>query len=263
MNLENVVIIIVCLVATAVVGYYLYTKYTNQQVDLLKLSKRCEALELLFLNPPEIGEELTEIYDREPNCNSGLCDLTPPNIINEQDLDQIIENEVEEAQRRAKVGETNHEQVFKYSNSQNIDLPRNESDLSQSEVEYIGNHTELISKTATVQMQPDIHQQAQRKRSVTKAQRERSPLKHQNSQRESTVNGDYSGKHKYITGEHELGNEDSTQATIEYAHLPLVSRKESRPQAATSGGYNTTKKSKKINKESQKKSQNVIIKNLE
>lgn len=127
----------ICLVAISVVAYFMYTKVASQNSEMLKISKRCEAIEMLFAKPPS-PEDLqsmykpkyahdqkeeqtpqgishhTNLYDkqppRSPPCDSAMCDLEPLNIdTNEDDLDFIVNEEVnkieqEKASPKRKMG---------------------------------------------------------------------------------------------------------------------------------------------------------------
>lgn len=135
MNLENIIVCAICLVAIAIVGYFMYTKVTAQHQEMLKLSKRCEAIEMLFARPPPPDDlqamyrpkytqrntqnNATErqppvthphIYDRpsprSPPCESAMCDLEPLQIdTNEDELDHIVNAElskvIEEEEQRS------------------------------------------------------------------------------------------------------------------------------------------------------------------
>lgn len=61
MNLENIIVCVICLVAIAIVGYFMYTKVTVQNQEMLKLSKRCEAVEMMFARPPP-PDDLQAMY---------------------------------------------------------------------------------------------------------------------------------------------------------------------------------------------------------
>lgn len=61
MNLENIIVCAICLVAIAVVGYFVYTKVTAQNQEMLKLTKRCEAIEMMFARPPP-PDDLQAMY---------------------------------------------------------------------------------------------------------------------------------------------------------------------------------------------------------
>lgn len=126
MNLENIIVCAICLVAIAIVGYFMYTKMTAQNQEMLKLSKRCEAIEMLFARPPppddlhamyrpkytqpneqhdkvhdhDIHDKIHDkVYDRpsprSPPCESAMCDLEPLQIdTNEDELDHIVNAEL-------------------------------------------------------------------------------------------------------------------------------------------------------------------------
>ena len=61
MNLENIIVCAICLVAIAIVGYFMYTKVTAQNQEMFKLSKRCEAIEMMFARPPP-PDDLQAMY---------------------------------------------------------------------------------------------------------------------------------------------------------------------------------------------------------
>lgn len=65
MNFENIIVIGVCFVAIAIVAYYFYSKYTSQQRDMNALSKRFESIEMMFLPPHPLQNELSDVYNRK------------------------------------------------------------------------------------------------------------------------------------------------------------------------------------------------------
>jgi hypothetical protein len=116
MNLENIIVCAICLVAIAIVGYFMYTKVTAQNQEMLKISKRCEAIEMLFARPPP-PDDLQAMYrpkyaaerpapssgnsqterpsPRSPPCESAMCDLEPLQIdTTEDELDYIVNAEL-------------------------------------------------------------------------------------------------------------------------------------------------------------------------
>ena len=113
MNLENIIVCAICLVAIAIVGYFMYTKVTAQNQEMLKLSKRCEAIEMMFARPPPPDDlqamyrpkyappqERRQVYEQRrqqpsPPCKSAMCDLEPLQIdTNEDELDHIVNAEL-------------------------------------------------------------------------------------------------------------------------------------------------------------------------
>jgi hypothetical protein len=125
MNLENIIVCAICLVSIAIVGYFMYTKVTAQNQEMHKLSKRCEAIEMLFARPPP-PDDLQAMYKpkyaperptppsgnsqhqsqtehqhpmyeqhtqqphdrpslRSPPCESAMCDLEPLQIDTNED----------------------------------------------------------------------------------------------------------------------------------------------------------------------------------
>lgn len=130
MNLENIIVCAICLVSIAIVGYFMYTKVTAQNQEMHKLSKRCEAIEMLFARPPP-PDDLQAMYKpkyvperpappsqqqterrhlvdeqhrqqpydrpspRSPPCESAMCHLEPLQIdTNEDELDHIVNAEL-------------------------------------------------------------------------------------------------------------------------------------------------------------------------
>jgi hypothetical protein len=134
MNLENIIVCAICIMAIAIAGYFMYTKVTTQNQEMLKLSKRCEAIEMLFARPPP-PDDLQAMYrpkyapehpasssgnsnqpqterqypmyeqhrqqpydrlqPRSPPCESAMCDLEPLHIeTNEEELDHIVNAEL-------------------------------------------------------------------------------------------------------------------------------------------------------------------------
>ena len=67
MNLENIIVCAICLVAIAVVGYFMYTKVTTQNEEMLKLSKRCDNIEMMFVRPPP-PDDLQAMYRGQRNA---------------------------------------------------------------------------------------------------------------------------------------------------------------------------------------------------
>jgi hypothetical protein len=127
MNLENIIVCAICLVAIAIVGYFMYTKVTAQNQEMFKLSKRCEAIEMMFARPPPpddlkamyrpkytyrntsetstqhpdtdkhltVHEHEERAQPRSPPCESAMCDLEPLHIdTNEDELDHIVNAEL-------------------------------------------------------------------------------------------------------------------------------------------------------------------------
>jgi|LakMenE18May11ns_1017448.scaffolds.fasta_scaffold9952435_3 hypothetical protein len=96
MNVENILIIAVCIILISVVGYFLWNKISNQNKIIEQLSKRIEDIELMFTNPPS-QDELNSVFgyekhqisnkhrfqkidheqEEEKECENGLCDLSP------------------------------------------------------------------------------------------------------------------------------------------------------------------------------------------
>lgn len=148
MNLENIIVCAICLVAIAIAGYFMYTNVKTQNEEMLKLSKRFEAIEIMLAKPPSPDElyamyrgqrnaappqrehaqprdlhppvhEHKERYERQQPrpCDSAMCDLEPLHIdTNEDELDNIVNaelNKVIEEDKAAKIG--------KHSSSKNSD----------------------------------------------------------------------------------------------------------------------------------------------
>jgi hypothetical protein len=134
MNLENIIICVICLAAIAVSGYFLYSKVTIQNQELIKLSKRCEAIETLFARPPP-QDDIQAMYipkynnmNRQPEtshkshtvnpspqsplCESAMCDLEPLHIAtNEEELDHIVNAELNKViETEEKKTQTNNRQ---------------------------------------------------------------------------------------------------------------------------------------------------------
>ena len=106
------------MVAIAIVGYFMYTKVSAQNQEMLKISKRCEAIESMFARPPPPDDlqamyrpkysqpreraeqhERSSAYERpsprSPPCESAMCDLEPLHIeTNEDELDHIVNAEL-------------------------------------------------------------------------------------------------------------------------------------------------------------------------
>jgi len=64
MNLENIIVIGVCLAAIAIAAFYFYNKYSSQRRDLIDLSKRCETIEMILTKPPS-QIDLSNVYNRK------------------------------------------------------------------------------------------------------------------------------------------------------------------------------------------------------
>jgi hypothetical protein len=108
MNLENIIVIGICLAAIAIITFYFYNKLTAQKKDLIALSQRCEIMEMILTKPPS-QNEISQVYNRTqqkqnlPEQNlihqkceiEGLCDLQPLQIeTNDAELNEIVEDEV-------------------------------------------------------------------------------------------------------------------------------------------------------------------------
>lgn len=63
MNIEIIVVGIVCILAVGVVTYYLYNKYSTQQTAITTMIDRIEKMERLIAQPPS-PEELIELYNK-------------------------------------------------------------------------------------------------------------------------------------------------------------------------------------------------------
>ncbi len=109
MNFENIIYII-SLITVGIVCYYMYTKITSQNNELIKLTKKFEAIELLLTKPPS-HEEIQTMYQPNsnlnrsnplsplsplsPQCESAMCDLEPLQInTNTDELDDIVNTEL-------------------------------------------------------------------------------------------------------------------------------------------------------------------------
>jgi len=112
MNFENIIVCAICIVAIAITGYFMYTKVSAQNQEMLKLSKRFEAIEMLFTRPPP-PDDLRAMYKPKyklderpvneqpphqlgsPPCESAMCDLEPLQIdTNEDELEHIVNAEL-------------------------------------------------------------------------------------------------------------------------------------------------------------------------
>jgi hypothetical protein len=113
MNIENTIVCAICLVSIGIVSYFMYTKYTAQNEEMLKLAKRCEAIEMLFARPPP-PDDLRAMYKprythniqrplnvyeqpmpKSPPCESAMCDLEPLRVENnEEEIDEIVNEEI-------------------------------------------------------------------------------------------------------------------------------------------------------------------------
>jgi hypothetical protein len=90
-------------VAIAIVGYFMYTKVSAQNQEMIELTKRCDAIEMLFARPPP-PDDLQAMYRPKypnqnqhvsPPCKSAMCDLEPLQIdTNEAELDHIVDAEL-------------------------------------------------------------------------------------------------------------------------------------------------------------------------
>jgi len=122
MNFENIIVCVICLVVIAIVSYFMYTKVTSQNQEMVKLSKRFETIEMLLARPPPpddlhamykpkytSGEIKQNKQNKEtpspmsqetpspmsPPCESAMCDLEPLHIeTNEDELDYIVNAEL-------------------------------------------------------------------------------------------------------------------------------------------------------------------------
>jgi len=60
MNLENIIIICVCLVVVATAGYFLWNKISNQNKTIDELNKKMESIELMFTRPSQ--DQLNSVF---------------------------------------------------------------------------------------------------------------------------------------------------------------------------------------------------------
>lgn len=100
-KLENIIPLIISIVLLGAVGYYLYNKINNQHSALVTLSRRCEALEMMFMRPP--GAELDSVLDeqnvRPQTCKDGRCTIEPI-LIDNNELDQILTDELSQLRKK-------------------------------------------------------------------------------------------------------------------------------------------------------------------
>lgn len=90
MNLENIIVCAICLVAIGVVGYFMYTKVTTQNEEMLKLSKRCETIEMMFARPPP-PDDLQAMYrGQRTGLAPGLAPGLPPGRAPERPAGQHV-----------------------------------------------------------------------------------------------------------------------------------------------------------------------------
>jgi hypothetical protein len=105
MNLESVIVCAVCLIAIALVGYYMHSKVSTQNDEILKLTKRCEAMEMLLSGPPP-PDDLHSMFtskQQSKQCESSMCDLEPLRIeANDEELDNIVETELSKMELQKK-----------------------------------------------------------------------------------------------------------------------------------------------------------------
>lgn len=64
MNLENIIVIGVCLAAVAIATFYFYNRCASQKKDLIALNKRCEVIEMILTKPPS-QHDLSSVYNRK------------------------------------------------------------------------------------------------------------------------------------------------------------------------------------------------------
>lgn len=88
MNFENIIVIVVCFVAIAVVAYCFYSKYSSQQKDMNALSKRFETIEMMFATPPP-QKELSDVYNRKHDPQHEPRDSDPQRINDQTSPDPI------------------------------------------------------------------------------------------------------------------------------------------------------------------------------
>jgi len=108
MNIENIIVLGVCVVAIAAVSYYFYTKFKSQQTTIDALIKKCDELEHR-LKPVPLHSELAAVYQRnrqrqdipansfnpsEP-CGNSLCDLQPIAVpTTDATIEDIVDEEI-------------------------------------------------------------------------------------------------------------------------------------------------------------------------
>lgn len=76
MNLENIIVIGVCLTAIAITIFYFYNKYNSQKQEMLLLSKRCETIEMILTKPPP-QNELSDVYNRNTSQDQDFQWIPP------------------------------------------------------------------------------------------------------------------------------------------------------------------------------------------
>lgn len=110
MNLENIIVIGICLAAIAIITFYFYNKCNSQKQDVLALNKRCETIEMI-LTKPSPQNELSDVYYRNGGDFHGFIDpptyqvnnlgTTPPinkSFVSKQPWERVINHNVEYCQ---------------------------------------------------------------------------------------------------------------------------------------------------------------------
>jgi Chordopoxvirus A13L protein len=75
--IEHIIVVGICVVIIAIIGYYLYSKINTQQDTIDQLIKRYRSLEAVIYRPPP-RTELTSLFNQQsadPNCES--CMISP------------------------------------------------------------------------------------------------------------------------------------------------------------------------------------------
>jgi hypothetical protein len=120
----------ICIASIAVLGYFMYMKVSAQNQEMNKLSKRFEAIEMLFARPPppddlhdmygtkyqHSSDHKTPILSQKSPCESAMCDLEPLRIdVNEDELENIVNAELSKVIEKEAATSPKRKQISKNS----------------------------------------------------------------------------------------------------------------------------------------------------
>lgn len=72
----GIILGIVCLIAVAIIGYFLYNRISNQQIAIDNVISHQMELERILIRPPP-RQELNSFMNKQVNYNCAECDVSP------------------------------------------------------------------------------------------------------------------------------------------------------------------------------------------
>ena len=88
---EQIIVVLVCLSVVGLVGYFLYSRISDQQTTIEMLMRRNQMIEA-YLSRPSVRDELNKIPASEQQCET--CDVAPIDDVTDVDIDKLVDEEV-------------------------------------------------------------------------------------------------------------------------------------------------------------------------